>query len=86
MELKCWSIFVQSSDVVRLIIVANRYNKLPSEILHIKDEYTAFCLDEACSYIHTQLEKEDSNPRWIDKQNEEKKDGLQYLMDLQYRL
>lgn len=79
---------MQSSDVVRLIVIANRYNKLPSEILNIQDEYTAFCLNEACAYIQYQLEKEDANPRWIDKQEEEeeKKDGLQYLLDLQYRL
>lgn len=68
-------------------MVAKRYNKLPSEILHIEDEYTAFCFDEACSYIQFKLEQEDSNPRWIDVvEEEEKKDGLQYLLDLQCRL
>ena len=77
---------MQSSEVVRLIVIANRYNKLPSEILKIEEEYTAFCLDEACAYIHAQLEKEDAKPRWIDKQEEEKKNGLEYLMELQYRL
>lgn len=32
------------------------YNKLPSELLHIKDEYTAYCFDEACAYILTKME------------------------------
>ena len=77
---------MQSSDVVRVIAVAQRYNKLPSEILHIDDEYTAFCLDEACAYINMQLEKGENKPQWIDKKNEEKKDGLQYLLELQHRL
>ncbi len=27
------------------------YNKMPSEILRIKDEYTSFCFDEACMFL-----------------------------------
>jgi hypothetical protein len=79
------NIFVQSSDVVRLIVVANRYNKLPSQIVGIEDEYTAFCLDEACSYIYSKLE-EGKEARWLDKEEEERKDGLSYLLDLQSTL
>lgn len=27
------------------------YNRMPSEILRIKDEYTSFCFDEACMFL-----------------------------------
>lgn len=32
------------------------YNRLPSEIIKIKDEYTAYCFDEACCYIRNKLD------------------------------
>ena len=36
--------------------MAKEYNKLPSEILRIKDEYSAFCFDEACNLIIKNLQ------------------------------
>lgn len=33
------------------------YNIRPSEVLYIKDEYTAYCFDEACAFIRMKLEK-----------------------------
>ena len=48
--------------------LAKIYKKLPSEILRITDSYIAFCFDEACLYISSQLEKID-NPKDIDKLN-----------------
>lgn len=36
--------------------MSQRYKKLPSEILHIKDEYIAYCLDECCAYIMGRLD------------------------------
>ena len=30
-------------------------NREPSEIMGIEDEYTAFCFNEACNYIVTQI-------------------------------
>ena len=65
--------------------MARKYGKLPSQIVGIEETYTAFCLDEACAYIETQLEQ-GKEPRWIDKEEEEKKDGLAYLLELQHRL
>jgi hypothetical protein len=32
------------------------YNKSPSEILHIDDDYTSFCLDEACALIRNKID------------------------------
>lgn len=31
--------------------MSRRFRKPPSEVLHVEDEYTAYCLDEACDYI-----------------------------------
>lgn len=35
--------------------MVNLYNKLPSELMNIKDPYTAYCLNECCAYIIKQL-------------------------------
>lgn len=36
---------------------ANIYKVRPSSLLDIADPYTAFCFDEACAFIITQLEQ-----------------------------
>lgn len=64
--------------MLRIINQANRFNKLPSEIARIDDEYTAFCFDEACDYIISQLEQ-DKKPRWredLKTKSEIRKDNL----------
>jgi hypothetical protein len=33
------------------------YNKRPSEIMNIDDDYTAYCFDEACAFITTEIER-----------------------------
>lgn len=35
--------------------MAKIYQCRPSELLRIEDSYTAFCFDEACSYIMAKL-------------------------------
>lgn len=35
--------------------MAQMYKCRPSEILKIEDEYTAYCLDEACAVIQSKL-------------------------------
>ena len=40
-------------------MVVNRYGKRPSELLDIEDNYTAYCLDEACAYIMNRIDKGD---------------------------
>lgn len=35
--------------------MVNVYKKQPSELLHIEDEYLAFCIDEAVALIITRL-------------------------------
>lgn len=36
---------------MRIINLATGQKKSPSDVLHIEDEYAAFCFDEACNYI-----------------------------------
>ncbi len=36
--------------------MSRRYKKTPSELLAVKDEYTAYCLDEACAFIMGKLD------------------------------
>ncbi|MBS5952583.1 hypothetical protein [Paraclostridium bifermentans] len=50
----------------RIINQSIRYNKLPSEILSIDDKYVAFCFDEACMYISSELEN-GNEPKWKDE-------------------
>lgn len=40
-------------------MVVNRYGKRPSELLDIEDNYTAYCLDEACAYIMNRIDQGD---------------------------
>lgn len=57
--------------MIRILNQSKRYNRLPSEILRIDDEYTAFCFDEACDYIITQLEQE-KKPVWREQRKTKK--------------
>lgn len=62
------------------------YNKRPSELLNIESEYVAYCLDEACAYILTEM-RAGKEPEWFDKKKENKvENGLQYLLSLQKNL
>ena len=56
--------------------VANKQNRAVSQILGIDDDFTAFCLDEAATYIYYQLM--DGKKTIEDK--EQDNDGLQLLM------
>ena len=43
--------FVKSKSVLRVIHVAEYTHKRPSEILNIDNDWYAFCVDEALTYI-----------------------------------
>ena len=49
--------FVRTGEVLRIIGVLGNLNYpcRPSELMGIKDEYTAFCFDEACAFIIAQI-------------------------------
>lgn len=43
--------------MLSILSMAKRYQKRPSEFFDLDgDEYTAYCLDEACTYIMIQIE------------------------------
>lgn len=39
-----------------MIAISRQFKKRPSEVIEVEDEYTAYCFDEACSYILGKLE------------------------------
>lgn len=41
---------------MNLLGMVQRYQRTPSELLAIEDEYTSYCLDEACAYIMSRLD------------------------------
>jgi hypothetical protein len=51
---------------MELLRMSSLYNRTPSELLFIEDEYTGYCLNEACAYIQARIESGDS-PRFKTK-------------------
>lgn len=42
-----------------LLGLVQRYNRLPSEILHLEDPYECYCFDEACALIMSRLDNKE---------------------------
>jgi hypothetical protein len=40
---------------LNVLAIAKTFNKLPSEVLSIKDEFTAYCFDEAMTFIEAKM-------------------------------
>ncbi|MCY6372467.1 hypothetical protein [Clostridium ganghwense] len=55
------------------------YQKRPSEIIKIEDDYVAYCLDEAISEFIIRIENEET-PRFIDNNTKKDNPGLKLLM------
>ena len=53
---------------------AQRYKLLPSQILNIEDEYTAFCFDEACAFIMGKIDNKEEPNFDVFKEKEMKKE------------
>lgn len=69
--------------------MARIYKLRPSQILNIENDYDAFCFDEACDYILSELSKEKSRtPKWEDekqdirekKSMEDNKSTIEWMM------
>lgn len=43
--------------------MSKQYHKTPSELLGIEDEYTGYCLNEACTYIQARMDSGE-NPQF----------------------
>lgn len=52
--------------------MAERYKCLPSEILGIKDDYTAYCFNEACCQLMIRLDNEEK-PEYIEEREQKEK-------------
>jgi len=56
--------------VLRIIAVAKSRNESVSNVLGVQEEYTAYCLDEACNFIYNQYsemeEKDRRKIKWKD--------------------
>lgn len=37
--------------------MSQQYHKTPSELVYIDDEYTGYCLNEACAYIQAKIDQ-----------------------------
>ena len=49
--------FVSSPQILTVIFMARRFRSRPSDILQIADGYEAYCFDEACCWIISQLDE-----------------------------
>lgn len=70
-------------------MMSRMYKRRPSQILNIKNDYDAFCFDEACDYILYELSKEKpETPKWEDerqdirekKSMEDNKSTIEWMM------
>lgn len=66
--------------------MAKTYKTRPSKILNINREYDAFCFDEACSYILSELcQEKPRTPKWDDNNinsnnNQSNNDTIKWMM------
>lgn len=44
---------------MNVLSMARLYNKRPSELIGLYDEYESYCFDEACAFIIGKLEKKE---------------------------
>ena len=49
--------FVLTNKIESVISMSRLYNCLPSVIMGIKDDYTAFCFNEACAVIRVKMDE-----------------------------
>ena len=50
------SLFVKTNRVIELLNMSKMYRCRPSELLHIHEEYAAWCLDEACTFVQMKID------------------------------
>lgn len=52
---------MKSQRIMSILAISKQYRQRPSEIIGINNDYEAFCFDECCTYMLSELNKE--NPR-----------------------
>ena len=70
--------------MAQVIIMAKRYNKRPSEIMNIDNDYLAYCFDEAALFLEAQAtdDKGEINwnrIRWKDEKKKSNKDLIEFI-------
>jgi hypothetical protein len=67
--------------MAQIIIMARYYQKRPSEIMGLDDEYLAFCFDEVALYILSEITEKDGKLNWnkLNRGNSEKSSNQSFL-------
>lgn len=70
--------------MAQVIIMAKRYNKRPSEMLSIDNDYLAYCFDEVALFLeaHATDDKGEINwnrIRWKDERKKSNKDLIEFI-------
>lgn len=56
---------MKSQQILSVINIAKSFGVLPSQVVHLDNEYTAYCFDEACAYILNKMTGDDAKtPRF----------------------
>lgn len=72
--------------MAQIIMMAKEYKCRPSEVIFIKDEYTAFCFDEVAFYLLNMVTDKEGNInwnkiRWSDNTKRSNKDFVNFLQN-----
>ena len=59
---------MKTRNVENVIAIAKEFGCLPSEVMSIKDEYTAYCFNEACINVLMRIKNKET-PHWITLDN-----------------
>ena len=66
-----------------VLAISKQYKERPASIIGITNDYEAFCFDECCTYILSELNKENAKePRFEDdneRNNTNNKDVIDWL-------
>lgn len=72
--------------MAQIIMMAKRYQKRPSEILNIDNDYLAYCFDEVALYLELEALDDKGNYnwnkfRWKDKEVGTNRDLMQFIQN-----
>lgn len=72
--------------MAQIIMMAKRYQKRPSEILNIDNDYLAYCFDEVALYLELKALDDKGNYnwnkfRWKDKKVGTNRDLMQFIQN-----
>ncbi len=70
--------------MAQVIIMAKHYNKRPSEILNIDNDYLAYIFDEVALYLESEATDEKGNInwkkiRWTDNKKRSNRDFIEFI-------